>query len=99
DASGGLWVGTAAGLDFLPAASTRFERFRVAETSRPAPAANSVRALDTDDAGNLWIGTEDSLSRWSDHGRVRRRYGEADGLARGMAGAIQVDASGGIWVG
>jgi signal transduction histidine kinase/CheY-like chemotaxis protein/ligand-binding sensor domain-containing protein len=66
DAAGGIWAGTATGLDYLmQGAVTR-------HYSRDSPAPHTlpdsqVRALLVDKRGDLWIGTNSGLSRRDAH--------------------------------
>jgi signal transduction histidine kinase/ligand-binding sensor domain-containing protein/DNA-binding response OmpR family regulator/HPt (histidine-containing phosphotransfer) domain-containing protein len=62
DDSGGLWVGSAGGLDYLQQGQVT----RHFNHDSPAPHAlpdNQVRALLVDRHGNLWIGTNTGLAR------------------------------------
>ena len=65
DANGGVWAGTwPAGLDYLPAGSTRFQHFRVDSEGAPDSKLNIVRSLFIDDQKRLWIGTENGVVLW-----------------------------------
>ena len=62
DASGGIWVGSAGGLDYLQ--KEQVTRHHAHDS--PAPYAlpdNQVRALLVDRRGDLWIGTNTGLAR------------------------------------
>ncbi len=57
DASGGMWVGTDEGLDYVPANGARPIHYRHDANNPAGLASNLVRALLIDDAGSVWLGT------------------------------------------
>jgi len=62
DKAGGLWVGTAAGLDYVDAAG-QVRHHRRADAAPGGQRANQVRALLLDRDGVLWIGSDAGLAR------------------------------------
>ena len=90
-----LWIGSAAGLDRMAAdGSVAPSGLRNANGSAP-----SVLSLARGADGDLWVGTyADGVYRMRD-GRVRRHYGQHDGLPSGHVRAISVDAAGTVWIG
>ena len=63
DARGGVWVGTAGGLDYLDPANGTIKHYRAAAKSQDGLRDNQIRALRIDRHGNLWIGSATGLSR------------------------------------
>ncbi|MYM26459.1 response regulator [Duganella sp. FT135W] len=64
DANGGIWVGTAAGLDYIDTARGGVVRHYPRDASAAGGArANQIRSLAIDPAGALWIGSNAGLSR------------------------------------
>ncbi len=55
--TGGLWIGTFDGLNFLPPDSDRFIRYRSSGDDRNGLTDNSIRSLLIDRSGSLWVGT------------------------------------------
>ncbi|WP_229207673.1 MULTISPECIES: response regulator [unclassified Duganella] len=63
DARGGVWIGTAGGLDYLDPASGAITHHRAAAKSQDGLRDNQIRTLRIDRHGNLWIGSATGLSR------------------------------------
>ncbi|MGH8028756.1 MAG: two-component regulator propeller domain-containing protein, partial [Arenimonas sp.] len=101
DASGRLWIGTAAGLARMSADATHFERFRLDTPAAPDARHNAVGALRVDAKGTLWIGTGAGVEAWTPGAGapVRRRFGVAEGLPEVEVQALLADADDGLWVG
>jgi signal transduction histidine kinase/streptogramin lyase len=77
--SGILWVGTFdGGLNRLDVDQERFERL----TQRDGLPSNYVKSLLEDDAGTLWVGTDNGLARLDPRTSTLQTYTEADGLPR-----------------
>ena len=66
DDKGGVWVGTAAGLDYIDTAGgsmARISHYPRGADAPGGPRANQIRALLLDHDGNLWIGSNAGLAR------------------------------------
>jgi hypothetical protein len=85
DRSGRLWVATNSGLNAVRGAYSRASRtFRV-ENWRTYTADNGlpsseVNALEQDDLGNVWVGTEGGLARISPQGEVEFTFAKTNSL-------------------
>jgi diguanylate cyclase (GGDEF)-like protein len=91
DSGGGLWIGTAEGVQRL--VGDRFETYSVAQGL-----TNSlVRDLLEDAEGNLWIGTNRGVDRLRD-GRISM-LGARSGLANEFIRTVVEDREGTLWVG
>jgi len=92
DNEGNLWIGGDGG---------GLCRFRSGEftcfTAHDCLSSNSIREIQQDRAGDLWIGTSDGLCRYR-QGQFTR-YTTDDGLAHNAAYAIFQDSKGVIWIG
>lgn len=76
DASGGLWIGTNAGLDRYRAATDDFEHFTVQE----GLAGNVIQGIQEAEPGILYISTSRGISRLDTHTRQIINYSTANGL-------------------
>jgi len=91
---GYLWVGTGSGL-------VRFDGVKF--TRVPLDPANSKRtasitALSEDNAGRLWIGSQDQGLFCRLQGEVRH-YQKSDGLLDGTVTSLSTDSGGRLWIG
>lgn len=59
--------------------------------------SNSVKCLDVDNQGNIWIGTENGVSMYD--GNSFTNYTTADGLSNNSILSILVDSQNNIWFG
>lgn len=101
DASGLLWVGGGAG--GLARYDDEQDRF-IPVPLKPASERTHVGALTNDDAGGLWVGTDDGLHHLtpvSDIPVTSQRAGQdnAIGLPTGTVQALLRDRAGTLWVG
>ncbi|QOY96263.1 GAF domain-containing protein [Massilia sp. UMI-21] len=102
DGHGNLWIGTAAGLDRLPAGAERFEHHDVDPRD---PQRNTVLALSMGPRDTLWIGTAAGLEAWRLGDGTpfaqpqRRRVGSQDGLGESRVNALYHDGGSTLWVG
>ena len=68
---------------------------------QPAPGAEilgqHIFALFEDRAGQLWVGAQNGLARWS--GQDWKIYTTRDGLSENIVRAIAEDAEGNLWMG
>lgn len=99
DGTGGVWVATDSGLDYLHADTDEIEHFRHNSYDPDTLPDNRVRALFRDREGGLWVGTQAGL--------VRRELGSKRFVAvpLGPDGKVAVawtfyqDSAGRIWIG
>ena len=99
DAQGGLWVGTAAGLDHMNADGTAVDR-KAAQTSAQGLAADRVNAVVQDAAGTLWVGTAKGLFALQPLAKAFVRIplpGADDGAP--TVTRLMTDIAGRLWVG
>ncbi len=93
---GGVWFANYAdGLFLLDASQTHLERF--SSDTRPGLISGPIMTLFSASHGDLWIGGERGLSRYS--GSQFRSWTAADGLTDNHVNAIAEDRSGAIWIG
>ncbi len=89
---GSLWIGTRGG-GLVRLHQSRF----FAYTMENGLANDFVRAICEDRAGNIWIGTNNGLSRFRDGHFIN--YFERDGLPSKVVRAICEDRAGQLWIG
>jgi diguanylate cyclase (GGDEF)-like protein len=105
DASGQIWLGTAAGLDSLDPRSGRIEHFdaQLSAAGVPHTVPAAVNTLLTDRRGNLWVGCDSGLVRIDAASAavtfLRHRDGVADSLPNGRVTALLEDDEQRLWVG
>lgn len=92
DDRGDIWAGSREGL-------TRIERGERAVhfPAGPQGPGRSVRAILGDEGGQLWLATEQGVSRYN--GTSFTTYGTADGLSDGNIMCLLRDARGRVWAG
>jgi ligand-binding sensor domain-containing protein len=90
DREGSLWLG----LEANGLARLRLSRVSVFTTDLGLP-SDSMRSVFQDSRGDIWIGTNVGLSRWS-QGRITN-YGEAEGLPVTSVSAVGEDKDGIVW--
>jgi len=91
DLEGSLWLG----LEANGLARLRLSKFSVLLTEPGLP-SDSMRSVFQDRRGDIWIGTNVGLSRWS-QGRIAS-YGEAEGLPVTSVSSVGEDRDGIVWV-
>ena len=103
DASGGLWIGTDQGLDYLAPGSKTFVHYRHVAQDAGSLADNRVRSLLFDRQGRLWVGSADGLQRLLPDGRHLERIAsnpqQADSLAGQEVRALFEARDGKLWIG
>jgi len=78
DSKGRIWIGTYyGGISLYDAATQRFTTF----TDKEGLPNNNVLGILEDEAGNLWLSTDNGLSRFSMADRTFKNYTVSDGLA------------------
>lgn len=92
--AGGVWVGT----DFDGHVMRLWRSGTEWESERIGVFGAAVRALWEDADGTLWIGSRQSLSRWS-NGVVVAQFSVTNGLAGNDVRVIRRDRRGRLWVG
>lgn len=78
---GQIWVATRDGIACIKD-TTQPERFEV-YNSRHGLDDNFVRAIQEDKAGNIWISTNDGISRWNSKKQLFENYNHHDGIPAG----------------
>jgi len=97
DRGGRLWLGmNAEGLLWHDPATETFRR----PANHTALDHAHVQAIDDDDAGNLWVGSDRGLAvvRGPDHHVTMVAPGTASGLPAGTVRAVMADRHGALWV-
>lgn len=94
DSSGNVWVGT------LGAGLARFDgrHFSVAANSQMGLPSNTVLSLAEGADQDLWVGTDQGLSRMR-AGRVAETFTTEQGLPSNVVRSVCRDASGALWAG
>lgn len=101
DGQGGLWVGTAGGLDHVNAEGTAVDR-HAAQAVAQGLSVDRVNAVALDDAGTLWVGTAKGLFA------LRRQAATFERIALAGAGSgddapsvtrLMTDVAGRLWIG
>jgi signal transduction histidine kinase/CheY-like chemotaxis protein/streptogramin lyase len=94
-----IWVGTwTAGLYLLDVDTGRVEHFVRTRDDPSTLPHDSVRALGTDRAGALWVGTRDGLARFvAETRRFHRFRGVAD-IPEGTIYGIEFDTRDRVWI-
>ena len=99
-----LWVGTRGG-GLMKLAFDReqnllkvLDHYRY-QIDKPGCLSNNfINCLFIDQAGDLWVGTENGLNKWNPVNNTFEYILEKDGLQSGIIQAIQEDAAGQIWI-
>jgi len=110
DGSGGLWVGTVAGLDRYRPESDGFDRFDHGGPHSPPPSRDTIRAVGAnlrqpmleDRSGALWLATARGLSRFDPRTGLFRDFelsGAGPGFGDDLVSLMLADRSGQFWVG
>ncbi|WP_343732668.1 two-component regulator propeller domain-containing protein [Duganella sp.] len=97
DKHGNLWVGTARGLELLPAGSTQFRHFGTQEKTL----ANDIMSLSLGPDGVLWAGTMRGVQAWRLEGFAAERLAidVPDDLAEVRVPKLLHDRDGTLWFG
>lgn len=96
--TGGMWIGTKRGLQFVTYGSLNVRRHDLPQD--PSNSVTDVTALVRDEQGNLWIGTDDGLFVLRVDGRVERAGGAVDTWSRGKPlNRLFVGRNGMLWIG
>lgn len=93
---GAIWFGTYAGGLYRLDANGALSRF-VHDPAQPdSLPGDTVMSLEVDPRGDLWIGTDSGMARWTGKGFER-----FDGLLpdHAMVLSVSADADGGLWIG
>jgi signal transduction histidine kinase/ligand-binding sensor domain-containing protein len=92
DSAGRLWIGTI-GRGLFLRENGEWRHFG----RRNGLRSNTIRALEEDSMGNIWIGTRLGLYRW--HNGFIEEFGLADGLRSEYILSLYVDAADRLWIG
>jgi ligand-binding sensor domain-containing protein/signal transduction histidine kinase len=97
DQQGNLWIGTASGLELLPAGASKFRHFG----TREAVPVNHILSLSIGPDGVLWAGTLNGLQAWRLNGLSAERIGlpAADALPNQRVTKLLHDGEGTLWAG
>ena len=101
--SGGKLIGTANGLDRLPAGNYDVSRVPLPATLAQPGQAVRVRALTESADGAVWVGTENGLGRYDPLSERWRVYHAQEGSTTALPGervqALLIDSQGRLWIG
>ncbi len=92
DSLGGLWIGTE-GQGVYHQDGKRLHHY----TTESGLVNNFVRAFTQSRDGNVWIGTDEGVSRWT--GQGFKNYQMRDGLCYFSTRSLMQDRDGDIWIG
>ena len=97
DKQGNLWIGTASGLELLPAGAGKFRHFG----TRDAVPANHILSLSIGADGVLWAGTLNGLQAWRLNGIFAERIAlpAADALSGQRVPRLLHDKDDTLWAG
>jgi len=93
---GAIWFGTYAGGLYRLDANGALSRFVHDPGQADSLPDDIVLALEVDTAGQLWVGTNNGLARWTGSGFARIPNA---GLSRPTILSLSADADGGLWIG
>jgi ligand-binding sensor domain-containing protein/signal transduction histidine kinase len=98
DKSGNLWIGTASGLELLPAGTSKFRHL---PPQAGAVASNQILSLSIGADGVLWAGTQSGLQAWRLNGAEAERIAlsPAEGLPKQRIVVLLHDSDGVLWAG
>jgi class 3 adenylate cyclase/ligand-binding sensor domain-containing protein len=92
--SGTLWIGRKKGLFSLSKGKIR------AYTAREGLSSDYVRAITSDNQGNIWLGTQNiGLTRYEESTQTFTDFTPKDGLASAYVIGMLEDSKGTLWVG
>jgi PAS domain S-box-containing protein len=97
DRKGDVWFGRRNRVDVIDRAG-RLRTYRHDPNDPNSLHADSVRDLQEDSRGNMWIATDDGLNVVAAGTGTMRRFTTDDGLPHGFVDAILEDGSENIWI-
>lgn len=96
DKSGNIWVGTfSKGVDIFNPQTGKFSHLR---TNNSGLIGNDIICFNTDDKGNILIGTKNGLTIYNPQTQQFRSYTEKDGLSNNVINGVVEDDSGNLWI-
>lgn len=99
DSTGGFWIGTDKGLDYLK--DGVFTHYRNDPEDETSLSHDAIYCLLLDDNQNLWVGTEEGLNLHLGKGKFRRFFhspNEANSLSGNFIHGMAADDLGNIWL-
>lgn len=104
DSFGNVWVGTLEGLNLLrsdqrDSQTPVFERLLASDEDSTSIASNSIRHIVEDSHQNIWIATNNGLSKFVRETGNFKNYYTTDGLAVNEIRSIVEDDQGNLWIG
>ena len=104
DSYGNIWIGTLEGLNLLRAENKfqevpHFHRFLASDEDSSSIASNSIRQIIEDSNRNIWIATNNGLSRFVRNDGSFINYYESDGLPVNEIRSVVEDDDGKLWIG
>jgi ligand-binding sensor domain-containing protein/signal transduction histidine kinase len=98
DRSGGLWVGTADGLNAYDRACDCFTRYVFRMDGPGSMSDKAALSILEDREGNLWVGTFVGLNLLDRESGTFAHFTERDGLPNDVIYGILEDENGGLWL-
>ncbi|MYM37608.1 GAF domain-containing protein [Duganella sp. FT94W] len=95
DKGGNLWIGTARGLEMLPAGGTRFRHFGAQDNRQE----NRILSLSIGADGVLWAGAMKGVQAWRLNGQSATRLALPPDLAGIRVSRLLHDSDGTLWLG
>lgn len=104
DSSGNIWAGTLEGLNLLKSEekdseNPSFQRLLASDEDSTTISSNSIRHIFEDSNQNIWIATNNGLSKFVRESGHFKNYYESDGLPVNEIRSVVEDDQGKIWIG
>lgn len=104
DSFDNIWIGTLEGLNLLrsdqkDAQIPVFKRLFASDNDSTSIASNSIRHIIEDSNQNIWVATNNGLSKYVRGKRQFKNYYKTDGLPVNEIRSIVEDDSGNLWIG
>lgn len=100
DSDGIMWFGSAidGGLIKYNKNTGEIKNYKNNEEDKNSLSFNSIKSINEDSYGNLWVGTHYGLNKFNKETEKFTRYTEQEGLSNNFTYGVLVDQSDDIWV-